>query len=218
MSYTFAIGDIHGCRAQLLQLLSVIEFSATGGRIVFLGDYVDRGPDSRGVVERLMAGPQKSGWEWVTLKGNHEAMMVGALRDNRDVELWLANGGAETRQSYDGDVPREVLGWMASLPPILIDRHRIFVHAGVDREVPLDRQSLRTLLWSRPVSGDNGPYWDRHLCHGHTPTEENPVTIGNRTNIDSGCVFGGMLTAAVFDDNLPGAPIRFLTIPNRDVI
>lgn len=217
MSLTIAIGDIHGCHEQLLQMLETLEAFYSGGKIVFLGDYIDRGPDSRSVVDRVMAGPTKPDWEWIALKGNHEAMMVAAVGAGDHVAGWLENGGVETIDSYNGQIADTVLYWMASLPIILIDPYRIFVHAGVDESRPLEKQLERTLLWSRPAEGYSGDYWGRHVCHGHTPAAENPITIGNRTNIDSGCVFGGSLTAAVFDDDKPGPPIRFVNIANRSV-
>jgi serine/threonine protein phosphatase 1 len=218
MSFTFAIGDIHGCHEQLLEMLETVESAWSGGKIVFLGDYVDRGPDSKAVVEHLMAGPTKRGWEWVALKGNHEAMMVTAVKFGDHVAGWLENGGVETIDSYDGQIADMAIDWMESLPVILYDQHRIFVHAGVDESRPLERQTERTLLWSRPVKGYAGDYWGRHVCHGHTPAAENPITVGNRTNIDSGCVFGGSLTAAMFDDDQPGPPIRFINIANRSAV
>jgi serine/threonine protein phosphatase 1 len=218
MSFTFAVGDIHGCHAQLEQLLTAIEFTSAEATVVFLGDYVDRGPDSHAVVERIMSGPTKPGWRWIALKGNHEELMVSALRQGKHQSMWLENGGTETSASYDGNVPEHALDWMDQLPLIHTDSHRIFVHAGVDDRDPLDGQSNRTLLWSRPVDGVSGHYWGKHVCHGHTPRPANPLTTGNRTNIDSGCVFGGTLTAAMFDDDLPGAPIRFISIANRDQV
>jgi len=215
MSFTFAIGDIHGCDEQLRQLLDSLDIWWPGGKVVFLGDYVDRGPDSKGVVDRIMAGPSKPGWEWIALKGNHEEMMVSALKFEKHVSMWFENGGRETFESYGARAPAEVLNWMDSLPTMHVDRYRIFVHAGVDESEPLEQQSTRTLLWGRPIEGDTSTYWGKHLCHGHTPAAENPMTTGNRTNIDSGCVFGGLLTAAVFDDDIAGPPIRFINIANR---
>jgi serine/threonine protein phosphatase 1 len=214
MSFTFAIGDIHGCHEQLQDLLRALEFRYDSGTVVFLGDYVDRGPDSRAVVERVMGGPAKAGWQWIALKGNHEEMMVDALRSGRSSSMWLANGGAETYDSYGGKVHDSVVAWMDSLPLIHIDPLRVFAHAGVEESAPLESQPPRTLLWSRPTAGQSGHYWGKHLCHGHTPAPENPATTGNRTNVDSGCVFGGTLTAAVFDDDRPGPPVRFISIPN----
>ena len=214
MGLTFAIGDIHGCAEQMGQLITMIETWWPAGRIVFLGDYVDRGPDSRAVVERLMAGPSKPGWQWLALKGNHEDMMVAALRRGINASMWLANGGEETVASFGPSVSETVIDWLDALPQMHVDRHRIFVHAGVDRELGLDDQRERTLLWSRPSTDVYSDYWGRHLCHGHTPVPEAPVTVGARTNIDSGCVFGGYLTAAVFDDEIGGPPQRFIKVIN----
>lgn len=207
---TFAVGDIHGCLEQLDVLLTSIESAAPGGRVIFLGDLVDRGPDSRGVVERIMAGPTKPGWQWVTLKGNHEEMLVDARKGAAEMSLWLMNGGHETLESYGGAIPLSHLVWMAELPSILIEPYRIFVHAGVDETIPLEEQGDDILLWMRTDPNYSGYYWGMHLCHGHTPSRSNPRTVGNRTNVDSGAVFGGLLSCAVFDDDVPGGPIEFL--------
>lgn len=208
--FTFAVGDIHGCLSQLDALLAIIESVAPGGRIVFLGDLVDRGPDSRGVVERIMAGPTRPGWQWLTLKGNHEEMLVGARKGSAEMSQWLMNGGYETLESYGGAIPLSHLVWMAELPSILVEPYRIFVHAGVDETIPLEEQDDDILLWIRTNPNASGHYWGRHLCHGHTPSRANPRTVGNRTNVDSGAVFGGVLSCAVFDDDVPGGPIDFL--------
>ncbi|MCJ9752532.1 serine/threonine protein phosphatase [Neorhizobium sp. BETTINA12A] len=214
MGFTFAIGDIHGCLAQLKELLAQVEDHAPCGHVVFIGDYIDRGPKSRGVLDLVMAGPRKEGWRWTALKGNHEDMMVRAHQNGgHDEILWIDNGGRETMVSFDGYVPPEVLSWCAHRPLIHVDEHRIFVHAGVDETLPLEGQRERDLIWKRFASDDDGEFWGRHLCHGHTPLPDNPQTIGNRTNIDSGCVFGGELTCAVFDDDEPGGPVEFLRVP-----
>ncbi|MCZ4089263.1 metallophosphoesterase family protein [Sinorhizobium psoraleae] len=213
---TFAVGDIHGCLAQLEALLSSIESSVPGGRIIFLGDLIDRGPESHGVVERIMAGPTKAGWEWLTLKGNHEEMLLAARRGYAEMSAWLMNGGDETMASYGGAIPLSHLVWMAERPSIIVDRYRIFAHAGVDENIPLDQQGDDILLWIRTPSNHSGNYWGKHLCHGHTPSRSNPRTVGNRTNVDSGAVFGGVLSCAVFDDDKPGGPIGFLVTESAD--
>ncbi|CDN53682.1 Serine/threonine protein phosphatase [Neorhizobium galegae bv. officinalis bv. officinalis str. HAMBI 1141] len=214
MSFTFAIGDIHGCLAQLKELLAQVEDHAPSGHVVFIGDYIDRGPKSRGVLDLVMAGPRKEGWRWTALKGNHEDMMVRAHQNGgHDEILWIDNGGRETMVSFDGYVPPEVLSWCAHRPLMHVDEHRIFVHAGVDETLPLEGQRERDLIWKRFASDDDGEFWGRHLCHGHTALPGNPRTVGNRTNIDSGCVFGGELTCAVFDDDEPGGPVEFLRVP-----
>ena len=211
MRYTFAIGDIHGCVDPLNRMLDGIEAYASGGTIVFLGDYVDRGPDSKGVLDGLIAGTSDP-WRWICLKGNHEDMMVDAYADSDSRGVWISNGGFETALSYGGRVLPEHLQWAADRPLMYVDRHRIFVHAGVVPEFPLERQTKRDLLWLRFLPGQSGDYWGKHLVHGHTPSESNPMTTGNRTNLDSGCVFGGRLSCAVFDDDVAGGPIDFIEV------
>lgn len=211
---TFAVGDIHGCLDQLRALLDEIEDYAPTGRVIFLGDLIDRGPDSRAVIELIMGGPTKPGWTWQTLKGNHEEMLWGASSGESDVDWWLVNGGRETLISYDGTVPGRHLKWIKELPTILVERFRIFVHAGVDDTRPLEQQDDGVFLWIRPPEDYSGEYWGRHLCHGHTPSTANPRTVGNRTNVDSGAVFSGILSCAIFDDDQPGGPIDFLTASN----
>ncbi|KQV66223.1 metallophosphoesterase family protein [Rhizobium sp. Root1220] len=212
MSHTFAIGDIHGCIEPLNRLLDRIDAYASGGTVVFLGDYVDRGPDSRAVVARLIAGSKSPGWRWLALKGNHEDMMVRASNGECDESWWLENGGAQTLQSYGSEIPEAHLHWARDLPLIHIDDYRIFVHAGVREGVYLEDQKPRDMMWTRVEPDHSGTYWGKHLCHGHTPSPKNPVTVGDRTNIDSACVFGGKLSCAVFDDSVPGGPIEFLEV------
>jgi serine/threonine protein phosphatase 1 len=212
MSYTFAIGDIHGCFGPMTRMLSRIEAYAPGSTIVFLGDYIDRGPDSKAVLDRLMDRANSDG-RWIILKGNHEDMMVGAQNGTYDEALWLGNGGIETLKSYGGFVPPEHLAWVASLPLIHQDRHRIFVHAGVKEGVYYEAQTPRDLMWTRFPDNHSGEYWGKHLVHGHTPSRKHPLTTGNRTNVDSACVFGGKLSCAVFDDSVAGGPIDFIEVP-----
>lgn len=215
MSYTFAIGDIHGCLEPLLRLVGRIELSRPeGGTIVFLGDYVDRGPDSRGVIEFIMAGPQKKGWKWIAIKGNHEDMMVSCVRGENPLEWWIGNGGAETIASYNGGVKNDHLVWADKLPLKHTDEHRIYVHAGMDETTSYDEQTEDEMLWSRKPRHYSGEYWGKHLVHGHTPVQE-PETYGNRTNVDSACVFGNGLSCAVFHDETPGPPLEFMSVPAR---
>lgn len=211
MHYTFAIGDIHGCIDPLTRMLERIEAYASEGTVVFLGDYVDRGPDSKAVLDRLIAGTSDP-WRWICLKGNHEDMMVGAYADSDNRSVWISNGGFETALSYGGRVLPEHLQWADDRPLLHVDRHRIFVHAGVVPEFPLKLQTKRDLLWLRFSPGQSGDYWGKHLVHGHTPSDSNPMTTGNRTNLDSACVFGGRLSCAVFDDDVPGGPIDFIEV------
>lgn len=213
MRYTFAIGDIHGCADRLYAMIDKIEMARPdGGTVVFLGDYVDRGPNSRGVIGRIMAGPKSEKWKWIALKGNHEDMMVSCIRGIDPITWWLGNGGTETVMSYDGRVSDGHLKWADSLSEKHEDKHRLYVHAGVDETTPWNEQESRDLLWKRFPPDWSGNYWGKHLVHGHTPSKLHPITIGNRTNLDSACVFGGTLSCAVFADDEPGAPLEFISV------
>ncbi|KQY20250.1 metallophosphoesterase family protein [Rhizobium sp. Root483D2] len=210
MSYTFAIGDIHGCLDKLKALVSKIEAARPGGTIVFLGDYVDRGPESKGVIDFIMAGPSKATWTWVALKGNHEDMMVGALTGEDDPGMWLMNGGKQTMDSYGGKPDPSHVKWIKGLPTKYRDENRVYAHADMDDSVPFDEQREAVLLWSRKPEHYSGTYWGKHFVHGHTPSHRNPNTIGNRTNLDSGAVFGGKLSCAIFHDESAGGPLDFI--------
>jgi serine/threonine protein phosphatase 1 len=211
MSYTFAIGDIHGCISPLRRMLTHINAYAASGTVVFLGDYVDRGPDSKAVLDTLIE-EAPTGWRWISLKGNHEDMMVGAQDGRHDESWWLENGGLETLASYGQEILPSHLQWAAALPLFYQDQYRLFVHAGVKEGAFFEDQTAEDLMWTRFPGGYSSEYWGKHLVHGHTPSPENPQTTGNRTNLDSACVFGGRLSCAVFDDKIPGGPIEFIEV------
>ncbi|MET3924585.1 metallophosphoesterase family protein [Devosia sp. 2618] len=211
MSKTFAIADLHGRFDLMEKALTRIEESYhSGGKVVFLGDYVDRGPASKQVVDRLIAGPPQ-GWEWVTLKGNHEDMMV-ACHSGPDRGWWLNNGGDATLESYGGTVPAAHLEWAQRLPMIHADKHRVFVHAAIDPTKPLDGQSETMLLWTRYPENADITYPGLHIVHGHTPHRGGPELYAGRTNLDTGAVFTGRLVVAVFDDDRAGGPVSFIDV------
>src|SRR4051794_33657596 len=171
MSLTYVIPDLHGRFDLLADALAKIAEHAAGGRgtIVALGDYVNKGPESREVVARMRAGGF-DGWRLFPLKGNHDAMMVEALRDPAKMQGWIDKGGDATIKSYGGDpslIPKADIAWLDALPLMHTDAHRIFVHAGLDPDVALEAQSEHTLLWKRYPRGYKGGYGDRHVVHGH---------------------------------------------------
>lgn len=214
MAFTFAVGDIHGERAKMDMLLMRIESQTDCGTVVFIGDYVDRGPDSAGVLQRLIDGPP-AGWTWIALQGNHEVMVLEGASDTAsadEAKLWLTNGGEATRASYpEGKVSREHLDYVRDLPLLHRDRHRIYGHAFYDADVSYEDQDADKVLWERWSRSDTlEAIAPLHFVHGHTPRSSNPTTRGNRTNVDSGAVFGGPLSAAVFDDERAGPPIDIL--------
>jgi serine/threonine protein phosphatase 1 len=203
---TYAIGDIHGSLDKLDSLIRRCEEHAAGRprTLLFLGDFIDRGADSAGVVRRLVTLQSEQPERIVTLMGNHEAMALGVLAGRLPPDLWLTQGGAETLDSYGvsqvRDLPREHLAFIRGLRLSHDDGRRFFVHAGIDPEKPLDAQDEADLLWIRePFLTDRGDY-GRLIVHGHTPLESGlPDLRRNRLNLDTGAVFGGPLTAAVFD-------------------
>jgi serine/threonine protein phosphatase 1 len=216
----YAVGDPHGCVERLVALHDRIAEHAAASPparilIIHLGDYVDRGPDSAGVVELLQAPPVIRGAATVNLIGNHEQMMLAALDPRAEEEVigfWLDNGGAATLESYGADpgdprsweaVPRRDLDFLGRLRPSLELGGYFFAHAGVRPEVPLDQQDLMDLAWIRE------PFlsWRRPLSavvvHGHTPAQ-GPEVLQHRIGIDTGAVFGGPLTCAVLEDDRVG--------------
>jgi serine/threonine protein phosphatase 1 len=216
MSLTYAVGDIHGSLAKLRSLMAACEAHAAGRpmTLVFVGDYIDRGPDSRGVVDYLLARQARPGERVVALMGNHEAMALAAIDGRVPPRLWLAQGGLATLESYGvarpGDLPRRHLDWLRALPLSHDDGRRFFVHAGIDPGTPLDAQDEKDLLWIREPFLSHGGDYGRLIVHGHTPLTTGVAELrNNRLNLDTAAVYGGPLTAAVFDD-LQTAPVAFL--------
>lgn len=217
MSKTYAIADLHGRYDLLIQALNTIFRQPGGGTVVTLGDYVDRGPQSRQVIEHLMTlreAPQAD-WKVVCLKGNHEDMMHETLSAPLDPNWWVGNGGETTLKSYRNEVPSNHLHWIKALPTTHIDKHRVFVHAGIDPTKALDDQTEEFLLWYRYTQGADIGHGDRHVVHGHTPNINGPEQYNNRTNLDTLAWRTGRLVVAVFDDETPGPPISFIEVGAR---
>ena len=223
MSLTYAIPDIHG-RIDLLELAidKIVEHSA-GERatIVTLGDYVDHGPSSRQVIERLRAW-RSDKLTVVNLKGNHEEMMWEACNNPAKLSWWIMNGGGDqTLASYGQSaqekfdpriVPPAHLEWLAALALMHVDQHRIFVHSAVDPKIPLDQQSEQTLLWKLYPKGFNLGHGDRHVVHGHDANPKAPIVTGGKTNLDGMAWKTGRLVIGIFEDSRPGGASGYLEI------
>lgn len=218
---TYAIGDIHGCADALLRLLGRINMhrGERPARIVFLGDYVDRGPESARVIEILRHLQRNAPNAITCLLGNHEQMMLDAYRDALGATVWLTNGGNETLRSFgitDPEAfPHDVLTWLSLLPTVYEDALRYYVHAGFRPGRPGIDPDVAARLWIREPFLSAAFDFGKHVVHGHTPqTNGVPDQQPYRTNLDTGCVYGGPLTAGIFDETQNG-PIGFLQV-DRD--
>jgi len=206
----FAIGDIHGCLGPLEALLEEIlpKVDPERDTLVFIGDYVDRGPDPKGVIERILE--LKERYRVVALKGNHEDMLLNWVEHGRDLDLYLFNGGGSTLRSYDKDgrfeLPPHHLEFLRSLVLYHETEEYLFVHAGLRPGVPLERQDPMDLLWIRGEFIRSRFDFGKVVVFGHTPLRE-PLVMPNKIGIDTGAVYGGRLTCV----ELPA--VRFYSVP-----
>jgi serine/threonine protein phosphatase 1 len=216
MSFTYAVGDIHGALHKLESLIARCREHAGDrpARFIFLGDYIDRGPQSAGVIRCLMELEARMPGDVVSLMGNHEEMLLSIIDGEVSAEGWLPQGGSQTLESYGvenvHDLPSEHVDWLRSLRLSYDDGRRFFVHAGVNPARPLNAQVGQDLLWIRePFLSDPRDY-GRLIVHGHTPVANGvPDLRGNRLDLDTRAGYGGPVTAAVFSDEAT-MPLTFL--------
>jgi serine/threonine protein phosphatase 1 len=233
---TFALSDIHGCYDELMALVARLPLEPERDRVVFLGDYVDRGPDSRRVVEQVIDWAARYP-HWVFLQGNHEDELLNALQYGGRVhgwfDLWYRQGGRETLRSYlpqgwnrfwrhrfqAGDViPEAHLAWLAARPRYFEDDAYIYVHAGLKPGKTPQETDPQDLIWIRDEFLDSDYDWGKKVIHGHTPTwHSEPDVRANRINIDTGLCYSprNKLTAI----ELPAERFSFqpslAAVPNR---
>ncbi|HPQ44267.1 MAG TPA: metallophosphoesterase family protein [Syntrophales bacterium] len=203
MEKIFAIGDIHGCLSKLEHLIPQIEIDSEEDTLVFIGDYIDRGPDSPGVVDFVLDLRRKID-RVVCLRGNHEQMFLDYVCLNKNESLYLANGGDATIESYgyrrtpEGrkiNVPESHMSFFRSLLLWYETADYIFVHAGLRDTVPLDEQDPQDLLWLRYEFILSSHDFGKTVIFGHTPmSHTNPLFCPGRIGIDTGAVYGGFLT------------------------
>lgn len=200
-----AIGDVHGCRAALAALLDAIR-PDSGDRLVTLGDYIDRGPDSRGVLETLLGLRERC--ELIPLRGNHEEMLLGGLEGSTPFAWWLEHGGRATLESYGcgGEytpeaarrtIPAEHLVWLTETREYYEAETHFFTHANYAAAAPLAVQPPEALRWQsldghRPKPHVSG----KTAVVGHTAQRDGEVLdLGHLVCVDTHCHGGGWLTA-----------------------
>ncbi len=195
---TIAVGDIHGHSSALAALLAAVA-PCPGDTVVTLGDYIDGGPDSRGVIERLLRLAGEC--QLVPLLGNHEEMLLGARAGKGDLAFWLRFGGDRTLASYGVDSPRalphEHLDFLQGCRNFHETDTHLFVHANCWPNLPLAEQRSTTLLWE-PLQPEKAArhYSGKTVVVGHTPQAGgNVLDLGFLVCIDTGCGHGGWLTA-----------------------
>jgi serine/threonine protein phosphatase 1 len=234
----YAVGDIHGRSDLLADLFALLEQRADrdvrdGGPpiVIFLGDYVDRGPDSAGVLD-LLTSARPAGFERRFLRGNHEQAMAAFLDQPVANRAWLLQGGAETLLSFGVQPPSPVVAdqqeWLdvaQLLRTRMPARHHAFlnsleryvelgdyafVHAGVDDSVALEKQTDEALYWSRAAFIASKRRFSHRVVHGHTPVDQ-PFIDSRRIAVDTGAYASGTLSAARFE----GEEVTFLSVTRR---
>lgn len=200
----FAISDIHGCNDTFQRLLEKLQLTQ-GDELYLLGDYIDRGPDSKGVLDTIFL-LQQQGLSVQCLRGNHEQMMLDALGgvDEEELDIWLSNGGIEALESYkiNGkiNIPEEHYTFFENLDLYFEIDQYILVHAGLNFNMLLPYADEDAMLWIRDWYDDLNRSWlgDRIIVHGHTPMPKEEIQNQFKNlekmpilDIDGGCVHKG---------------------------
>jgi len=234
----YVIGDLHG-RLDLLEKvwekISALAADFDSVKFIFLGDYIDRGPNSKGVIEFLMAKSELP--HVVCLQGNHESMAVQTISCSLNTSWWAGNGGGETLRSYGQKhysydlltslVPEEHVKWMHSLPLYYETEKQVFVHAGIPNDAPLAEQQFDTrkdgaikFQWMLYSPSDHGGWRGKHVVHGHHQHSDGPRVWspgsagGGRTNLDTFAWKTGRIVIGVFDDT-QGPALEFIEVTDE---
>ena len=211
---TFIFGDVHGCVEALRQLVGRIPLDPGRDRLIFLGDYIDRGRDPKGVVDFILE-LTRSSHEIGCLAGNHEFMFMDFLA-GRNRRLFFVNGGQETLRSYQGKasrwddecVPPEHRAFFGSLETYLVLPDYYVVHAGFRPGVAVNRQELEDIIWIREPFIESDHDFGKPVIFGHTPFRK-PYMNHRKIGIDTGAVYGGNLTCL----ELPA--LKFHSVPGH---
>ncbi len=209
MSRQWVIPDIHGCSRSLRSLVETHIVPSKEDRIYFLGDFVDRGPDSKGVLDYVM-GLQEQGYNIVALKGNHEEFFVKAWDEEKELKSflgfkmankskiqWLRHGGTEAMQSFGtenlAEIPTHYIEWMRNLPLYVELEKFVLVHAGLNFDIVNPYEDTQTMLWVREFKVRSYKIGYRRLIHGHVPVSLDFIDLTVRSSsypfidLDNGC-------------------------------
>ncbi|MFO7760285.1 MAG: metallophosphoesterase family protein [Desulfobia sp.] len=212
---TFVIGDIHGCYGALTRLLEKIDPDPERDTLVFLGDYIDRGPDSSRVISKVIE-LSRTFRRLVPLKGNHEEMFLSWLAGRDDQDLYLQIGGTATLKSYgimppydrnDNKIPAQHINFIRELLLLWEDNQAIYVHAGLKPGVHLSMQPSHWCCWARGEFYLSNHDFGKKIVFGHTPFPDEPFQNKEKIGIDTGAVYGGRLTCLILPD------MEFVSVP-----
>ncbi|MPZ75265.1 MAG: serine/threonine protein phosphatase [Deltaproteobacteria bacterium] len=211
---SFVVGDIHGCLAELRYLIEQLPLRH-GDQVIFLGDYIDRGPDSKGVVSFLLELRNAGNIEIVCLKGNHEDMLLGYLGfAGNHGNVFLSNGGQATLASYGistatfraGEItkqfPESHLSFYQNLATFYVLEPYLCVHAGIQPLKKLDEQIEADMFWIRNEFIRNPHNLPLTVLFGHTPHKEVLFDLPYKIGLDTGLVYGNKLTCLALEDKV----------------
>ena len=200
MTRKFAISDIHGCLQSFKALLEQLDLQKTD-QLYLLGDYIDRGPDSKGVIDYIWH-LQEAGYEIYCLQGNHDVMLLRAAKSFTDNISWMQHGGEATLKSFGveraTDIPRKYLSFLERLPQVFEIDNYILVHAGLNFRIPDPLEDAVSMLWIRDWYQAINYNWlgERYIIHGHTPMLRKDIETMHADfkakrvlDIDGGCFF-----------------------------
>jgi len=229
----YSIPDLHGRFDLLLKAIELIDLDANRPvkdyQIITTGDYIDRGPDSKKIIDYLIANDRIK-----ALKGNHEDMMHQSITTPLHPDWWIGNGGDATLKSYGwgGEpyyqisyevVPKAHLDWINELPLFYETEKQVFVHAGIPQKEmnlpPKNDRLKEEMIWMLYDKHTTGGWKGKHVVHGHDQFADGPHTwhgpYGGRTDLDTWAYHTGRLAIGVFDDT-QGPPIRILEVRGDD--
>ncbi|WP_462318246.1 metallophosphoesterase family protein [Marinilabilia sp.] len=195
MPNTYFIGDVHGCCRTLKKLVTEKIRPVKEDLLCFIGDYIDRGPDSKGVIDYIL-DLEEAGFQVITLRGNHEQMLLDSRGGRRNLLLWMMNGGDETLRSFGVDaveeIPARYMSFFEQTIMYVNAENFIAVHAGLDFGLDDPFSDDESMLWIRDFPVDHSFLGNKLLIHGHTPRPLDFVLsqeMRSPVNIDAGCVY-----------------------------